>query len=351
MRQKRIGNRAGIAAAAFACLLLLGGCGGPGQENIDAGMQAIQEQNYEQALESLAAAEAGGENARLLNRAKGIAYMGLAQYESAIEAFEAALRESNGYVEDMDYDINYYLATAYYKQGDMAEAIRIYDTILALRSKEKDALYLRGSVKLRQGNYEAAKADFDAAISIAPTDFDQLVQIYQVLEECGYQEVGKEYLQTAMDNDAKEMTDYNKGRICYYLENYEDARDYLERARDDVGGDAVLYLGRTWEILGDYNYAASVYLSYVTTNPDDEIYNQLGLCRLKMNDPEGALEAFQSGQTVEDCAILQTLMYNEIVAYEKLGAFDKAASLMRSYLAAYPDDKEAQRENLFLKTR
>ena len=75
------------------------------------------------------------------------------------------------------------------------------------------------------------------------------------------------------------------------------------------------------------------------------------MCRLKMNDPEGALEAFQNGQLVEDCTILQTLQFNEIVAYERLGQFKQAASLMKDYLKAYPDDEQAQRENQFLKTR
>lgn len=340
-------------AVMSVCVLMLTGCGRVSRQHIDEGMQAIAAQNYEQALTSLEEAETAGEDTRLLYRARGLAYMGLTQYTEASDAFEMALKSSDGRVQNMDYDMNYYLATAYYKQGNAEEAIRIYNTILSLSPKEKDALYLRGSILLRQSsdNYESAKADFDRAIELAPSDFDQLLNIYQVLKECGYQDTGREYLENAMANNAKDMSDYNKGRICFYLENYEDARDYLERAKDTAGGGAVLYLGRTWEILGDYNYASSVYEAYVANTPDAEIYNQLGMCRLKMNDPQAALEAFQAGQTVEDCPILQTLQYNEIVAYEQLENFTQASSLMQSYLKAYPDDEQAQRENIFLKTR
>lgn len=340
-------------AVMSVCVLMLTGCGRVSRQHIDEGMQAIAAQNYEQALTSLEEAETAGEDTRLLYRARGLAYMGLTQYTEAADAFEMALKSSDGRVQNMDYDMNYYLATAYYKQGNAEEAIRIYNTILSLSPKEKDALYLRGSILLRQSsdNYESAKADFDRAIELAPSDFDQLLNIYQVLKECGYQDTGREYLENAMANNAKDMSDYNKGRICFYLENYEDARDYLERAKDTAGGGAVLYLGRTWEILGDYNYASSVYEAYVANTPDAEIYNQLGMCRLKMNDPQAALEAFQAGQTVEDCPILQTLQYNEIVACEQLEDFQKAASLMQSYVKTYPDDEQAQRENIFLKTR
>lgn len=340
-------------AVLSVCVLTLTGCGKVSRQHIDEGMQAIAEQNYEQALTSLEEAESAGEDTRLLYRAKGLAFMGLTQYSDAAEAFETALKSSNGRVQNIDVDMNYYLATAYYKQGDDAQAIRIYNTILSLFPKEKDALYLRGSILLHQSsdNYESAKADFDRAIELAPSDFDQLLNICQVLKECGYQDAGREYLEKAMANNAKDMSDYNKGRICFYLENYQDARDYLERAKDTAGGGAVLYLGRTWEILGDYNYASSVYEAYLANTPDAEIYNQLGMCRLKMNDPQAALEAFQAGQTVENCPILQILQYNEIVACEQLENFTEAASLMQSYLKTYPDDEQAQRENIFLKTR
>ena len=47
----------------------------------------------------------------------------------------------------------------------------------------------------------------------------------------------------------------------------------------------------------------------------------------------------------------QSLSYNEIVAYEYLGQFRKAAVLMENYLQKYPTDSEAIRENIFLSTR
>ena len=47
----------------------------------------------------------------------------------------------------------------------------------------------------------------------------------------------------------------------------------------------------------------------------------------------------------------QTLSFNEIVAYEYLGEYKKAAVLLDSYLQAYPDDETAKREKQFLQTR
>ena len=54
---------------------------------------------------------------------------------------------------------------------------------------------------------------------------------------------------------------------------------------------------------------------------------------------------------MEGSQIMQTLRFNEIVAYEYLGQFDQARLKMEEYLTAYPDDAKAQREYEFLQTR
>ena len=44
-------------------------------------------------------------------------------------------------------------------------------------------------------------------------------------------------------------------------------------------------------------------------------------------------------------------MLNQITAYEYMGEFQVAAGMMKDYLATYPEDKDAIRENIFLSTR
>lgn len=337
---------------AVGMMFFLSGCGNGGQENIDAGMDAVAAMEYEQALTCFETALANGEDSRLLYRGQGIAYMGLTQYGDAAQSFEKALENSNILVDAMDYDINYYLATAYYKNGELDKAIQVYDAILALKDTEKTAYFLRGTIKLEQGNYEAAIADFDRTIALGKKDYGQLISIYEVLEQNGYKQIGQEYLQAAIEADEKSMTDYERGRISYYLEDYASASTYLERARSNDDEKTILYLGKTYEALGDYNYAASVYSSFLVEHTDSEqIYNQLGTCRMQMGNYEEALTAFQAGMSVEDNSILQTLQFNEIVAYEYMGEYKKAAVLMESYLKTYPGDEIAQRENIFLQSR
>lgn len=329
------------------------GCGrGNKNENITAGMEAIEALNYDSALGCFEAAREAGENERLLYRGEGMAYMGKTMYAEAAQAFETALSLSNGRINSMDYDINYYLAAAYYKQGEMGRAIDVYSAIVALRDSEKDAYYLRGAIYAGQGSLDLAKADFDKAIDLNKTDYDRLIDIYGVLAAEGYKEAGQEYLQAAMDAGTKNMTNYEKGRICYYLEDYENARTYLEKARDESGYEAVLFLGKTYETLGDNNYAISVYNTYLESEgPNPQVLNQLGLCKMQTGDYAGALGNFQTAMNIENNGMMQVLKMNEIIAYERLGEYKNASVLMDGYLKTYPDDEEAKREYTFLQTR
>lgn len=348
MKNKRI-----WAAAVAISVILLSGCKAAGKsENLNAGMEQIAALEYDNALASFEAARAAGENERLISRGEGLAYMGKTMYDEAAQAFEEALAGSDGRIGDLDYDINYYLATAYYKQGDREKAIAVYDAITALREDEKDAYYLRGVLYTEQGNLDQAKEDFDRTIALDSADYDRLIEIYGVLDAGGYKETGQEYLQAAMDAGTKGMTNYEKGRICYYLEDYENARTYLEKARDESGYEAVLFLGKTYETLGDNNYAISVYNTYLESGEaNPQVLNQLGLCKMQTGDYEGALAAFQSAMKIEDNGMMQILKMNEIIAYERLCNYKKATVLMESYLKTYPDDEAAQREYIFLQTR
>lgn len=334
-------------------LLLCAGCGANEKEdNLSAGMEAIRNLEYNEAIQCFKAALDDQEDERQVCRGMGLAYIGMSQYEDAIAYLEKALLLSDGSPKDIDYDINYYLATAYYKSGRTQDAEKVYDAILALRPKEKDAWYLRGCVKLYEGDYESAKQDFDTAISLDAQDYDRLIQIYNVLVDNGYKDVAREYLQQAILENEKSISDFNQGRIYYYLEDYENARNSLLQVKITSDYEATLYLGKTYEALGEYNYASSIYTDYVVIDQTKaEIYNQLGLCRIQMGEYELALQAFQTAMNIEDNEIMQSLKFNEIVAYEYMEDFKTAAALLNSYLKSYPDDETAQREYRFLKTR
>ncbi len=345
------GRRAMGCAALLGCMILLGGCGKT-EENTALGMEALKALDYHSAIEYFDAARYAGEGGKELARAEGIAYMGLTQYSEASLYFLEALGYSDGWVEDVDYDINFYLAAAYTKEGRLPEAEEIYNAILDMQPGNEDALFLRGNARMGQDNYVGAKEDFDKVIAMDGKNFDRLIQIYEVLHSHGYKETGQTYLRAAMDTNEEQMSAYDKGRMYYYLEEYQSAYLALETAKDQGGAEASLYLGKSYEATGDYNYAASVYNNYLAKDTSDaRIYNQLGLCEMARGDYYAALSAFQAGMQIEGNDMMQSLLFNEAVTYEYLHDYRQAAVLMESYLRTYPDDQVAKREYDFLSTR
>lgn len=340
----------GLVLSLLAAVALTG-CGS-GEEKVHSAMELIESLDYQGALTQLEEAEAAGENSRLIARGRGIAYMGLTDYGQAVSCFQEALAGSAGLVEPMDYDLNYYLAAAYVRNGQFEEARAAYDAILALRPEEEAAYFLRGSARLHLGDYEGAIADFDKVISMDGKNYDRLVEIYEILAHFGYKEAGQAYLKNALEAEDSQMSQYDSGRIYYYLEEYQKASMALEEAKEKGGAESYLYLGRAYEAMGDYNYASSVYSSCISKERGNaEVYNQLGLCELAKKEYQKALEAFQAGLAIEGNGMVQTLSFNEIVAYEYLGEYQKAAVLLQSYLESYPDDEKAVREQQFLSTR
>ena len=350
MLQKTFRNRILSLLLGICIVASLTGCGDDGAY-VTKAMELIKAVDYQGALTELDNAEENGENTRLINRARGIACMGLTDYRGAIQYFEQAISDSNGVLQDIDFDLNFYLAAAYSKNEQYSEAEEIYNAILALKQDE-DAYFLRGNVRMVLGNYSNAMDDFDKVVEMSPSDYDRLIEIYEVLTYFGHEEVGRDYLRVALNNGSKQMDKLMTGKIYYYLGDYQNAYIALEEARAEGIQESFLYLGKAYEATGDYNYAVNVYTSYLGKYEGNaQVYNQLGLCEMTRGEYAKALEAFQAGIQLPENTLLQTLSFNEIVAYEYLGEYEQAYELLKTYLQKYPDDEQAKREYDFLSTR
>ncbi len=336
-------------------MLLMAGCSSrqQGEQGLDPMMSvynAIENMKYEEALSQLESVELERGNRQEIMRLTGICYMGMGMYEEASEALETALSYNDGFIKEADYDINQYLAVAYNNLGMYEEAEHVYSSIAELRPKDAEVHYSHGVTLLELGDYESSKESFDKAVSLEPTNYDRIINIYKAYYKFGYGDIGMEYVETAMKNQAG-MSDYDKGRMLYHVGKYNEAVSALEKVDKAKNKDASLYLGMSYEAMGDYNYAASVYNNGIADSTNPALYNQLGLCQMKRAAYEEALSAFQQGLQCEDKSLHQMLRYNEAVAYEYLADFETARELLEAYLKDYPNDTEAQREYQFLKTR
>jgi len=313
----------------------------------------IEQGDYQDALSKIGFALALNPDNQEAYRCQGIIYIALNQYEEAILSLEKALDYAEGFVGQIEYDILDYRALAELKSNQYKAAIDTYTILLNVDYKTGEHYYLRGSAYLMDGNSEKAFADFEKALSENDADYERYLNVYTSLSQYGYSEEANAWLEKALLLQTGKQEDYfSKGKIYYYLGDYENALTNFSSARDKGNNEALLYLGKIYAYQGDYDTAFITFEQSVQAGAvNGEIYNQMGIIKFNQKDYQTALNYFETGLGLNDLDSRKALLYNEAVTYEYLLDFDTAAQKMAAYVAAYPDDMEAIRENEFLKTR
>ena len=309
--------------------------------------------DYQNALSKIDSALALDPNNQEAYRCQGIIYIALNQYENAIAALEKALDFAEGFVGQMEFDILDYRALAELKSNQYQKAIDTYAILIDIDYKPGEHHFLRGTAYLMNQNPEAAFTDFEAALSASDATYERYLNVYTCLAQYGYQEQATSYLEKALLLDTgKQENAFAKGKIYYYLGDYENALSNFSTARDKGNDEALLYLGKIYASQGDTNTAFITFEQYVQTGTvSGEVYNQMGIIKFNQRDYISALNYFETGLGLNDLDSRKALLYNEAVTYEYLLDFSTAAAKMAAYVAAYPDDPAAIRENEFLKTR
>lgn len=349
-------NRRIPAMLLTACVLFsLTGCVGKsaGGSLTVQGMNAIEGLDYSGALADFEQALNNGEDAVPAYRGAGMAYMGMARYEEAVQAFDQALEYTDSKMPETIQDIQLYKASAQFRLKDYEGTASTCDEILQEGDESADALYLRGASYLNLGYQERARENFDQAVALTPGDYTLYLNIYESYDQQNMSAVGDEYLQTALNIAPKDAEDYYCiGQIYYYLEQYEQARNALISPVEEKYLPALYLMGRIYLAQEDYANAKVTYETIQQESGESaETYNGLALCSIAAGEYDAALQYIQQGLAMEGDAGKQELYFNEIVAYERKLDFTTAKVKAENYVALYPTDEAGQKEYAFLSTR
>lgn len=297
------------------------------------------------------------ENA-LAYRKIGINAMAEGNYEEAINNFQLALDQSKGQIRNLELDICMQKAEALYLNEQPEDAIAVCDAVLDYDKSYATAYYLRGNLYLQQGDSEKALADYEQAAKYADADYEIYIQLYENLNRAGMKAEGEKYLNKVLELKGKGryyLT--NRGYIYYLMGDYENAKEQLLQAvaieqKEGEDDKAELYLAQTAEQLGDEQTAAQYYKAYAENHADDSIVlEELGNMAMEKEDYADACAYYQKGLQTSNPSNEQLLRRGEIAALEQLYEFEQAKEKMAQYVLDYPEDEQAAREYLFLKTR
>jgi tetratricopeptide (TPR) repeat protein len=337
-------------------VVMIGGCamGSASGKKTNQGIEALEQGSYQEAQALFVEAIQSGEQQMLAYRGLGLAYMGLARYEEAEEAFQEALDQADKRQPENVRDIQLYLATVQYKAEEYEDTITTCDSILeSEEGGNADAYFLRGASYLNEGQQEEAASDFDAAVALAPDDYDMYLNIYECYNKMNLSGLGGQYLQSALSIQGDDTEhSYNRGRIYYYLENYEQAQSQLIGPVEAKYEPAMYLIGRVYLAMDDYEHAQAIYQQIEEEyGASGQVYNGLALCAMQNGDYDTALTYLEQGLALEDSEDQQELYFNEIIAYEKKLDFATAKTKAQEYVTRYPSDEAGQKEWTFLSTR
>lgn len=332
-------------------LLTVTGCGKEDSGAYERAMAALEAGNYTLAQQEFMQAESLDDREAEVCRGKGILFLKQGQYDLAMEMFNQSLEEAGNNNKVFIQDVRLYQAQTCLSQGNTSGAVEICQELLD-GNKAGAAQLLLGKIALEQGSLSEAQEHFSACVAENPS-FENYLTIYELYTSASMEADGAAYLEQARSLTPADAGDYcSQGQIYYNLGMLEEAKTSFARAIDLGSTDAVPMMGKLYLENGETQAARSMYQSYLSEAVRPALaYNGLALCDLADQNYDGALENIRLGLAEGDTEVRESLLLNEIAAYEYKLDFQTAKEKMQSFLAEYPENKEAQRENVFLQSR
>lgn len=337
--------------AACMGLTLLTGCGGEEQKLFDQARTDLEQGSYEYALSGFEACAANEVKLPESYRGAGIANLRMGNYEEAVENFTASL-ECENIRKALRKDVLSYRATCLVQLERYDEAMADCQSLAEEFDMNADTYYLTGKTALAMDAYGEASTNFEQAYGEEP-GYDMAIRIYEAYVDRGMEADGIRYLEAALNSEPKSAEDYcDRGLAYYYMQDYDRAREELIRAADEESKEAVFLLGMVYLAQKDYSNARSMYQQFISSEENSARgYNGLALCDLAEGNYQAALEDIANGLSTATTEDLRSLLFNEIVAYERQLDFSTAFAKTKEYLEIFPGDTAAEKERVFLKNR
>lgn len=348
MRNKKI---ICLLAAGLGALLLTG-CGGENQKTYEQANADLEEANYDYALNEYQACISAGYKLAQSYRGSGIVKLRTGDYQGAIDDLTNALNDEKTGKSDRK-DLLEYRAAAELKAELYDQAMADCQTLAEDYSLNANDYYLTGCVALAMDSYDEASSNFSEAYGSDST-YEMAIQIYEAYLGQDMEADGTRYLEAALKTEAKTADDYcERGKVYYYMDDYENARTELTTAVDKGSTEATLILGMVYMAQGDTSNARSFYQQYIDADGDDPAkgYNGLALCDISDGDYDSALQNISQGLGDATSDEMRDLLFNEIVVYEKKLDLSTALSKAQEYVQTFKDDDAAAKELTFLQSR
>ncbi len=289
------------------------------------GQAALREGLFQDAVDAMTALiTAFPQDARIPHAyfLRGDAYLGLSQWQAAIDDFQQYLVLRPGLIDSYTYErigdaqlaLNQYPA-ALESYNQATDANRTLATLLALREKVARLHSLNGQINQAIVQYDAildvaentpyrAEIEFMAAEAVLNAGDNEaaLARMQRIFENYPAQPQAYEAMRVLLDN-GRSLDSYTQGQVAYFNEDYEGAIEAFNRYSSEVNVGEIpaelhLYLGRSYRALGNSQAALVAFQTIVDQHSTDPLFGEAllerGRTAFLAGDNETAIQRYLS---------------------------------------------------------
>jgi len=234
--------------------------------------------------------------------------------------------------------------SALHQQGNLEEALVIYDQAIRIKSDYAEAYYCRGMILCQIERFEEALVSFDQAIAINPNHAGTYNNRGVVLKELNrFSDAIDAYNQAIAIEPTYAHFYYNRGYALQKLNKFDEAVVNYDQVITNNPGylDAYSNRGYLLQELKRFDEALANYDQALAVNPDyAEAYSDRGIALKKLKRPDEALASYNQAIKINpDYAeaysnrgsILQDLKRPD----EALASYNQAIKINPDYADAY----------------
>lgn len=312
--------------------------------------QAIEQ--FEQAYQDTDNRIANANNKQLFY-GEALAYFNLNQYDKSQEYCEKALEFKEP--ESMDADILCSQGAIFEVCGELEKAKEMYQQAIKNEKENWSAYLKKASLEEKLKQWEEAKKDYQTVMKVSGQEkYEAYFRLYELCQSQGEEDTSEQILKEITQTKSKEpFVLCQIGRAYQYQGEEEKAKEYFQKSLENGYAESEYYLGMNAMSKKDYDGAESYFEAYLKSKGQFRAlaYNQLAGCSIEKGAYAKASEYLDAGLQISDSANRALLWQNQILVFEREGAFQKAKKSAKEYLSIYPQDEKMKKELKFIKTR
>jgi predicted O-linked N-acetylglucosamine transferase (SPINDLY family) len=227
-------------------------------------------------------------------------------------------------------------AVGLHQAGQLAEAARMYERILAQQPRHFDAMHLLGVVELQEGRFEQAQRLISAALKIMPQHGAALGNLGTVYLRSGQLEAARSHFERALkvEPDSPDALK-NLGTVLRQLGRSREALDHLRRAYSAQPGSAAVcnLCGACLLDLGEIEESVTFFETATKVAPEDaDGWSNLAVALNTEGDRDRALECAERAVALRPdsssaVAALATVQFEQGRIETAVATYRKAAAL------------------------